>query len=173
MCKCLILHTFVMVLAKIKKERKQQPECNYLMACRAREILWKNDNQPFRFTLKMPPGFEMPGVLGPVTRVRPGTVKGREAPPDTFLSCVFKAVDVSLLPTKSNQTPWLDIKIPHQVMLFPIYPDPRRPVPGEPGKSHYLFQTKFTPSISQAACPLPTMSLISLWSTLVTPPLRT
>ena len=93
---------------------------------------------------------------------------------DTFLSCVFKAVDVSFFPTKSNQTPWLDIKIPHRVMLFPIHPDPRRPVPGEPSKSHYLFQTKFThPSISQVACPLPTMSLISLRSTLVTPPLRT
>ena len=145
-----------MVLVKIKKDRKQQPEFNYLMACRAGEILWKNDNQPFRFTLKMPLGFEMPGVLGPVTRVRPGTVKGREAPPDTFLGCVFKAVDVSLLPTKSNLTPCLDIKIPHRVMLLPIHPDSRGPVPGEPGKSHYLFQTKFTPPpISQAACPLP------------------
>lgn len=35
------------------------------MACRA-EIFWKNDNETFGFTLKMPPGFEMPGVLGPV-----------------------------------------------------------------------------------------------------------
>lgn len=55
----------------------------------------------------------MPGVLGLVTKVRLGTVKGREAPLDTFLSCVFKAVDVSFLHTKSNRTPWLDVEIPN------------------------------------------------------------
>lgn len=60
-------------------------------------------------TLKMPPGFEMPGVLGPVTGVRLGTAKGKEAALDTFCRCVFKAVGVSSF--LLNGTPWPDFKI--------------------------------------------------------------
>lgn len=95
----------------------------------------------------MPPGFELPGVLGACDWRQTGDSKGRrevraKKHPLTHSSAVSSQQPMSL-PVLLNHVELLGLTLKSlTTMLFPICPHPVKPTPSQSGKSLYLIPNR-------------------------------